>query len=150
MALTAAQQAFVDRVAPYALEASKATGIDARLIVAQAAVESAWGTAAPGNNYFGIKALGTQPSLSLATTEYYGGSPTAEQARFRTYDDPAASTAAAAPTALARMDLGHARRTAMARLRCAAPTARSCARVLATRSPNSASGRLASARKEPD
>lgn len=84
--LTASQQAFVDKVMPYAIEASKQTGIDPRIIVAQAAQESAWGTAAPGNNYFGIKALPGQSGQNLATTEYYGGKKVGENASFRTFD----------------------------------------------------------------
>ena len=87
MALTVTQQAFVDKIMPYAQEASRQTGIDPRIIVAQAAHESAWGRAAPGNNFFGIKG----PGQTFTTHEYYGGQKAVEKASFRTYDSPQAS-----------------------------------------------------------
>jgi hypothetical protein len=84
MPLTASQQAFVDRVTPYAMAASQATGIDPRVIIAQAALESAWGTAAPGGNYFGIKG----PGQVQATKEFENGRMVPQNASFRTYSGP--------------------------------------------------------------
>ncbi|MGN6768277.1 MAG: glycoside hydrolase family 73 protein [Rhizobiaceae bacterium] len=82
------QQSFVDGVMPAALEASKATGIDPRIIVAQAALESGYGQHAPGNNLFGIKG-GNGPEL--ATKEVVNGQPVNTTAQFRQYASPADS-----------------------------------------------------------
>jgi flagellar basal body P-ring protein FlgI/flagellum-specific peptidoglycan hydrolase FlgJ len=56
-------RAFVERVWPAALSASRATGIPAQFLVAQAALETGWGRAeltaadgSPSNNLFNIKA----------------------------------------------------------------------------------------------
>lgn len=74
---------FIRRMTPFALEASKATGVDPRIIIGQAAVESNYGKSAPGNNYFGIKG----PGQSLATTEYGPNGAYKTQDSFRTYKD---------------------------------------------------------------
>jgi hypothetical protein len=42
----------------HALAVSKQTGVDPRIVMAQAGIESGWGTAAPGNNLFGVKGTG--------------------------------------------------------------------------------------------
>lgn len=47
---------FVSRYYSYAKETERKTGIDARFILAQAALESGWGASAPGYLFFGIKA----------------------------------------------------------------------------------------------
>ena len=51
---------FVGSIWPYALQASKTTGIDPRIIAAQSVQETGWGKSAPNNNYFGIKGHGSQ------------------------------------------------------------------------------------------
>lgn len=64
---------FVTAYLPYAKETELKTGISAVAILAQAAVESGWGHAAPGNMFFGVKAApGTTPADEqlLTTTEY--------------------------------------------------------------------------------
>lgn len=82
------RQAFIDALMPAAIEASKQTGVDPRLIVGQAAVESGWGQHAPGNNYFGIKSHGQPGGNQLATTEYENGQPVRTSASFRAYASP--------------------------------------------------------------
>jgi flagellar protein FlgJ len=47
---------FVHSYYPYAVETQDKTGIDARFILAQAALETGWGKSAPGNMFFGVKA----------------------------------------------------------------------------------------------
>lgn len=47
---------FIKKMFPYALQAQKITGIPAIVILTFAAIESAWGQHAPGNNFFGLKA----------------------------------------------------------------------------------------------
>ena len=63
---------FIKTLLPYALECEKETGINAYVILAQAALESGWGRYAPGNMFFGVKdvdGLNGNEQL-LLTTEY--------------------------------------------------------------------------------
>jgi flagellar protein FlgJ len=58
------------------------------LCVAQAAVESAWGAAAPGGNYFGIKGKGPAGSTTVTTHEdYTPGQSTVIKDAFAAYDN---------------------------------------------------------------
>jgi flagellar protein FlgJ len=93
-------RAFVDKVWPQAVEASRVTGIPARFLVAQAALETGWGKyelksadGSPSHNLFNIKAgrRWTGDTVSTATTEYSNGVPTRENARFRAYGSYAES-----------------------------------------------------------
>jgi hypothetical protein len=79
------RQQFIEQITPFALDASKRTGVDPRIIIAQAAVESNYGRSAPGNNYFGIKAPAGS-GQSLMTTEYVGGQAQKMPQSFRTYE----------------------------------------------------------------
>ncbi|AOJ11529.1 flagellar assembly peptidoglycan hydrolase FlgJ [Burkholderia mayonis] len=87
--------AFVEKMAGAAQAASAATGIPARFIVGQAALESGWGKreirGANGEssyNVFGIKATKgwTGRTVSAVTTEYANGKPHRVVAQFRAYD----------------------------------------------------------------
>lgn len=80
---------FISAMTPHALAASRETGVDPRLILAQSALETNWGKSAPGNNYFGIKG----PGQTLATNEVVNGQNTPTQASFRAYGNPAESFA---------------------------------------------------------
>lgn len=63
---------FVRKFLPFAKETEAKTGINFKATLAQAAVESAWGEAAPGNMFFGVKdsdGLNGNEQL-LTTTEY--------------------------------------------------------------------------------
>jgi flagellar protein FlgJ len=92
--LPAGARDFVARLWPHAAEASRATGIPAHFMIAQAALETGWGRAelrlADGrtsHNLFNIKAgRGWEgATVSAATTEYADGQPVTETARFRAY-----------------------------------------------------------------
>lgn len=85
------REAFVQMMMPHALEVSKATGLDPRLVIAQAALETGYGSAAPGNNYFGIKSHGQPGGQTLATTEAGPNGMVPTNDSFRTYADPSAS-----------------------------------------------------------
>lgn len=87
------KQTFVDSLMPAAQEASARTGVDPRIIVAQAAQETGWGKHAPGNNFFGIKSHGQGGGNNLATTEYVNGKPVRVNDSFRGYASPADSVA---------------------------------------------------------
>lgn len=63
---------FVTSYLPFAKETEEKTGISAIAILAQAALESGWGKAAPGNMFFGVKDtddINGNEQL-LTTTEY--------------------------------------------------------------------------------
>lgn len=89
--LTESKQAFVNALLPAAMEESKRTGIDPRIIVAQAAQETGWGRSAPGNNYFGIKSHGKGGGQTLNTHEYVNGKRVNISDSFRRFDSPADS-----------------------------------------------------------
>lgn len=87
---------FVTTLLPLARDAARGTGINPRLMVAQAALETGWGRhmiegsdGAPSHNLFGIKAdrrwLGDR--VNITTSEYREGVRMQEQADFRRYQD---------------------------------------------------------------
>jgi flagellar protein FlgJ len=86
---------FRDRVMAYAQEASQATGIPARFVLGQAALESGWGRrelraadGTPSHNLFGIKAGGNWRGrvVEATTTEYVNGVARKTVEQFRAYD----------------------------------------------------------------
>ncbi|MDP9155245.1 flagellar assembly peptidoglycan hydrolase FlgJ [Caballeronia sordidicola] len=86
---------FVDRLAAPAQAASAATGIPARFIIGQAALESGWGKreiknadGSTSHNVFGIKATSdwTGKTTNAVTTEYVNGKPQKVVEKFRAYD----------------------------------------------------------------
>lgn len=85
------KNAFLATFFPLAQTESQRTGIDPRIIVAQAALESNWGASAPGNNYFGIKSHGAPGGNTLTTTEVVNGQPVSVSDSFRAYGSPADS-----------------------------------------------------------
>lgn len=89
--VTPDKQSFLASLTPAAQEVSQQTGVDPRIILAQAALETGWGKSAPGNNYFGIKSHGKPGGNTLATTEVVNGQPVQETASFRGYADPSES-----------------------------------------------------------
>ncbi len=86
---------FTARLGEHAQAASAATGIPARFMLAQAALESGWGRreirqadGSSSHNVFGIKA-GSQwkgKTVEVTTTEYVNGVPEKKLQRFRAYD----------------------------------------------------------------
>jgi peptidoglycan hydrolase FlgJ len=88
----AAKLHFIEKMLPQAQAAGRELGVDPRAIIAQAALETGWGTSQPGgtnasNNLFGIKASESRPGLAVAanTQEYTAGVAHDEIARFRAY-----------------------------------------------------------------
>lgn len=87
-------QKFVDAMLPEAISASNATGVPARFILGQAALESGWGKGeiraadgTPSHNLFGIKAgpNWTGRTMSVTTTEYVNGQARKQVEKFRAY-----------------------------------------------------------------
>jgi len=90
----ASSKDFVNRVWPNAVEASRSTGIPPQFLVAQAALESAWGRSeirrSDGSisyNLFGIKAgkSWSGATVDAATTEYVDGQAQQKIEKFRAY-----------------------------------------------------------------
>jgi len=94
-------EGFVASIWGHAQSAAKELGVDARALVAQAALETGWGKRqikhADGNtshNLFGIKATGWKGQSAVAGThEYVDGVRRNETASFRAYSTPAESFA---------------------------------------------------------
>lgn len=91
---------FQDKLHSHAAEAEAATGIPARFMLGQAALETGWGKrqiknpdGTSSNNLFGIKAgPGWKGKVATAvTTEYVNGVPRTKVEKFRAYDTPADS-----------------------------------------------------------
>lgn len=87
-------EAFVASIWPHAQRAANELGVDPRALVAQAALETAWGKRLPShgdgrsaNNLFGIKATGWKgASVDNGTHEYVNGVRRNQTAAFRAYD----------------------------------------------------------------
>ncbi|VXC66631.1 flagellar assembly peptidoglycan hydrolase FlgJ [Massilia sp. 9I] len=93
-------RAFQEKLHPHAAEAERATGVPAKFMLGQAALESGWGKrmirnadGTNSNNLFGIKAgPGWKGKVATAvTTEYVNGRAHQKVEKFRAYDTPADS-----------------------------------------------------------
>jgi peptidoglycan hydrolase FlgJ len=88
-------QKFQAKLASHAEEASRTTGIPAKFMLGQAALESGWGKkeiiaadGTPSHNLFGIKATGAWKGkvVEAATTEYVNGVAHKKIEKFRAYE----------------------------------------------------------------
>ncbi|MEN5060095.1 flagellar assembly peptidoglycan hydrolase FlgJ [Luteimonas sp. TWI1416] len=94
-------EGFVASIWSHAQSAARELGVDARALVAQAALETGWGRrmirqddGGTAHNLFGIKATGWQGERATASThEYRNGVRRDERAQFRAYASPAESFA---------------------------------------------------------
>lgn len=93
---------FVNRVWPHAVAAAQSIGVPAHFLVAQSALESAWGKSeirladgSPSHNLFGIKAGRgwSGRAVEVQTTEYVDGVAQSTREKFRVYDSYADSFA---------------------------------------------------------
>ncbi|MDM8347714.1 flagellar assembly peptidoglycan hydrolase FlgJ [Pseudomonas sp. sp1636] len=93
-------QEFVAAMLPMAEQAAEKIGVEARYLVAQAALETGWGKSiirqrdgSSSHNLFGIKTHNSWggESARVQTTEYQGGKAVKEAASFRAYDSYAQS-----------------------------------------------------------
>lgn len=82
------QASFISDLWPAAQEAGQQLGVDPRNLIAQAALETNWGTHVPSNNLFGIKAGGqwSGSTVSAGTQEYENGTAVSTTGQFRAYD----------------------------------------------------------------
>lgn len=92
----ASRDDFVREIWPLAVRAGEKLGVSPKAIVAQAALETGWGSrqirddaGISGNNLFGIKADSrwTGERVTVTTLEYEGGLPKPQRAPFRAYPD---------------------------------------------------------------
>ena len=89
----AQRRRFIELLQPHAEAAARELGVDPRSVIAQAALETGWGTSRPAdasgdsNNFFGIKAGSSWHGDRVAsdTTEYVNGEAGTEKAQFRAY-----------------------------------------------------------------
>lgn len=89
-----AHHTFIRRVAPYAQSLQQRTKVLASLQIAQAILESDWGTSTLSktyHNYFGVKASTSEPGVVLSTQEFVDDHYETVNARFRTYPNWQAS-----------------------------------------------------------
>lgn len=92
------QKEFFAKYAPWAMDTQNKFGIPASITLAQAALESGWGTSGltiKANNFFGIK---DQPNdewyganINMSTGEVFNGQQTTIKSNFRKYADPGES-----------------------------------------------------------
>jgi hypothetical protein len=75
---------FFSQYAPYAQSVSRTTGIDPRIVLAQAALETGYGKSAPNFNLFGIKGKGS----TQQTKEFVDGRMVSMPQEFRSYGSP--------------------------------------------------------------
>ena len=85
--------AFINEVAPGAIETYRKYGILPSITIAQAILESGWGKSRIGNNIFGIKAGSNWKgkTRTAQTSEYINGKWVSMTATFRDYDSVAES-----------------------------------------------------------
>lgn len=92
-------EGFVKSIWPLAKQAAATIGLDPKLLVAQAALETGWGkfvakgaSGESSNNLFNIKAnASTKDVVEVQTTEYIANTPIKVNAAFRKYDSAAHS-----------------------------------------------------------
>lgn len=98
----ASQQEFVAELLPYAESAARKLGVDPKVLLAQAALETGWGRhimqrrdGGSSHNLFGIKADGrwSGDQVSYRSVEFRHGVLQREQANFRAYASPGQSVA---------------------------------------------------------
>lgn len=82
---------FYAQYLPYARSVTERTGVDPRLVLAQAALETGYGKSAPNFNFFGIKSHGRGGGEDLMTSEFEDGEMVRKPQSFRGYTDPSQS-----------------------------------------------------------
>jgi flagellum-specific peptidoglycan hydrolase FlgJ len=85
--LTPNQLQRLSAAAKAAVDCEHDTGLPAEITVAQWALESGWGSCAPGNNCFGIKAMAPCVTQLLPTVEYIHGERTEMTCGFAAFND---------------------------------------------------------------
>lgn len=83
---------FIMSIWPYAQQASNLIGLDPKILMAQAALETGWGQfiakdtdGSSSHNLFNIKATHSDQSIKIKTTEYISNTPVKMTAAFKKY-----------------------------------------------------------------
>ena len=79
---------FLAAMTPVAKEVAADLGISHKIVLAQAALESGWGSRVKGNNLMGIKSHGEEGGLDVVTHEVVNGKRVKLTDSFRQYDTP--------------------------------------------------------------
>ena len=79
---------FIKAMTPVAKEVAADLGISHKIVLAQAALESGWGSKVKGNNLMGIKSHGEEGGLDVVTHEVVNGKRVKLTDSFRQYDSP--------------------------------------------------------------
>ena len=79
---------FLAAMTPVAKEVAADLGISHKIVLAQAALESGWGSRVKGNNLIGIKSHGEEGGLDVVTHEVVNGKRVKLTDSFRQYDSP--------------------------------------------------------------
>ena len=87
--LVSQAKSFAKTIWPQITAAAQTLGVPAVAVLAQTALETGWGVAAPGNNLFGVKAADGQAGSTRATHEMLDGVLTPQTASFRDYNNTA-------------------------------------------------------------
>jgi flagellar protein FlgJ len=101
-----ARARFVQQVEPLLGDAARQLGVSPRVLLAQAALETGWGSAMPGNNLFGVKAGSdwSGATVSASTQESTPSGSSRQTDRFRAYPSIEAAVAD-----YAKLVAGHSR-----------------------------------------
>jgi flagellar protein FlgJ len=91
--IVAQAKSFTKNMWPQIQAAAQLLGVSPVAVLAQSALETGWGAAAPGHNLFGIKAVDGEHGTSRPTYEMVDGVLQPQTASFRDYDSAAASVA---------------------------------------------------------
>ena len=82
------KEAFLAAYTPVAKEVAKDLGVSHKIVLAQAALESGWGSKVKGNGLMGIKSHGEDGGLDVITHEVVNGKRIKITDSFRQYDTP--------------------------------------------------------------
>ena len=80
--------AFLKALTPVAKEVAADLGVSHKIILAQAALESGWGSKFKGNNLMGIKSHGEKGGVDVVTHEIVNGKKVKITDSFKQYDTP--------------------------------------------------------------
>ena len=79
---------FLAAMTPVAKEVAAGLGVSHKIVLAQAALESGWGSTVKGNNLMGIKSHGEEGGVDVVTHEVVNGKKVKITDSFRQYDTP--------------------------------------------------------------
>jgi flagellum-specific peptidoglycan hydrolase FlgJ len=82
------KEAFLAAYTPVAKEVAEDLGVSYKIVLAQAALESGWGTSVKGNGLMGVKSHGEEGGIDVVTHEVINGKKVKITDSFRQYDTP--------------------------------------------------------------